>query len=167
MAEAAQNDGCNLLTSFFKRKRAGRPKKRGNSANDDVQAQPTISKKKKKHGPIPNHKKDAPPAQMMKIAKPAGGATLATLHAPTRKTKKARTNWGKCKAKLQLEKAVKEWDEKGERAVDDNGEPLQLKAFSNVVGIPTEPLTGDPATTATAPPASSTGEPVADTGSPP
>ena len=31
---------------------------------------------------------------------------------------------------------MKEWDEKGERAFDDNGEPLQLKAFSNVVGVP-------------------------------
>ena len=39
-AEAARNDGCNLLTDYFKRNRAGRPKKRGNSANDNVQAQP-------------------------------------------------------------------------------------------------------------------------------
>jgi hypothetical protein len=52
-AEAARNDGCNLLTDFFKKNRAGRPKKRGNSANDDVQAQPAISNKKKKRGPIP------------------------------------------------------------------------------------------------------------------
>jgi hypothetical protein len=104
-AEAARNDGCNLVTDFFKKNSAGRPKKRGNSANDDVQAQPAISNKKKKRGPIPNHKKDAPPAQMMKIAKPAGGAAVATLDAPTQKTKKARTNWGKGEAKLQLEKA--------------------------------------------------------------
>jgi hypothetical protein len=113
-AEAARTDGCNLVTDFFKRSRAGRPKKRGNLANDDVQAWPPISKKRKKRGPIPNHKKGAPPAQMMKIAKPAGGAAVATLDAPTQKTKKARTNWGKGDAKLQLEKAVKEWDEKGE-----------------------------------------------------
>jgi hypothetical protein len=136
-AEAARNDGCNLVTDFFKKNRAGRPKKRGNSANDDVRAQPAISHKKKKRGPIPNrHKKDAPPALMMKIAKPVGGAAVATLDAPTQKTKKARTNWGQGKAKLQLEKAVKEWDEKGEQAFDGNGEPLQLKAFSKVVGIP-------------------------------
>jgi hypothetical protein len=56
-AEAARTDGCNLVTDLFKRSRAGRPKKRGNSANDDVEARPTISKKRKKRGPIPNHKK--------------------------------------------------------------------------------------------------------------
>jgi hypothetical protein len=49
-AEAARNDGCNLVTDFFKKNRAGRPKKRRNSANDDVQAQPAISNKKKKRG---------------------------------------------------------------------------------------------------------------------
>jgi hypothetical protein len=69
MAEAANNDGCKLLTAFYKRKRTRRPNKRGKSANDNVQAQPTVNKKKKQ-GPILNHKKDAPPEQMMKIANP-------------------------------------------------------------------------------------------------
>jgi hypothetical protein len=50
--------------------------------------------------------------------------------------KKSRTNWGKGKAKLKFEKAVKEWDEKGEQTLDCNGEPHQLKLFSNLVGIP-------------------------------
>ena len=56
-AEAARTDGCNLVTDFFKKNRAGRPKKGSNSANDDVQAQPAISNKKKERGPTPNHKK--------------------------------------------------------------------------------------------------------------
>jgi hypothetical protein len=59
-----------------------------------------------------------------------------TVDAPTQKVKKSRTNWGKGKAKLKLEKAVKEWDEKGEKILDCNGEPHQLKMFSNLVGIP-------------------------------
>jgi hypothetical protein len=55
-AEAARTDGCNLLTDFFKRARPGRPKKRRNSAKDCVQAQPAISNKKRKRGPIPKEK---------------------------------------------------------------------------------------------------------------
>jgi hypothetical protein len=39
---------------LLKRARPGRPKKRGNSANDKIQAQPAISNnKKKKRGPVP------------------------------------------------------------------------------------------------------------------
>jgi hypothetical protein len=115
--EAATSQGCNVLTSFFKRARPGRPKKRGNAANDTIQAQPAISNKKKKRGPVPQ------------ITKPAGSmvsmvATVATRDAPMKQIKKARTNWGKGEAKLKLETAVKEWDEKGERAFDGNDEPL-------------------------------------------
>jgi hypothetical protein len=43
------------------------------------------------------------------------------------KAKMYRTNWGKGEAKLKLEKAVKEWDEKGERTLDCNGQPHQLE----------------------------------------
>jgi hypothetical protein len=64
MEEAAKSQGCNALTSHFKRARPGRPKKRGNSANDKIQAQPAISNKKKKRGPVPQIKKQAPVPQI-------------------------------------------------------------------------------------------------------
>jgi hypothetical protein len=127
--EAPKSQGCNVLTSYFNSARPGRPKKRGNSANDNIPDQPEISDKKKKRGPVPQ------------ITQPAGSmvsmvATVVTVDGPMQQMKKARTNWGKGEAKIKLEKAVQEWDEKGERAFDGNGEPLQLKAYSNVVGIP-------------------------------
>jgi hypothetical protein len=53
--EAAKSQGCNVITSYFKRAKPGRPKKRGNSANNKIQAQAAISnnKKKKKRGAVP------------------------------------------------------------------------------------------------------------------
>jgi hypothetical protein len=127
--EAAKSQGCNVLTFCFKRARPGRPKKRGNSANNNVQAQPAISNKKKMQGPVPQITESA--GSMVSMV-----AAVATLDAPMQQTKKARTNWGKSEAKIKLEKAVQEWDEKGKQTFDGNGKQLQLKACLNVVGIP-------------------------------
>jgi hypothetical protein len=39
-----------MLTSCFKRARSGQPKKRGNSANDNVQAQPATATRRRSEG---------------------------------------------------------------------------------------------------------------------
>jgi hypothetical protein len=103
-----------------------------------------MSNKKKKRGPVPQIKKKQAPVPQ--ITQPAASMVsvvvnaVVTVNAPMQQMKKARTNWGKGEAKIKLEKAAREWDEKGERAFDGNGEPLQLKACSNVVGIPCDTL---------------------------
>ena len=66
---------------------------------------------------------DDPPPKQVKKAK------LDHDLPPKQETNKSRTNWGKGEAKLKLEKAVEEWDEKGKGTFDSNGEPLHLKAL--------------------------------------
>jgi hypothetical protein len=106
-----------LLTDFFAKKkcRRGRPKKRGNLADDNITV---LAVKKAKSG--------RPPSKARVAKKPSFEVTK----------KPSRTNWGKGKQKERLSKAIDDWDSGGGNAIDSNGEPVSLTAFSNRVGIP-------------------------------
>ena len=130
-----------LLTDYFKRSRRGRPKKRGNLVNDTIEVVPH---KNKRHGPAQKKKAKLTAAPQDKPDKPPDKAKLKVapfaVSTEAAKQKQTRTNWAKGKAKVQLETAVNEWDEKCDRYFDSNGEALSMRQFSNVVGIPLNTL---------------------------
>ena len=163
-SEAAATAAGNIpLTDFFRRARNGRPKKKGNLANDSIEVS---SRKKKKRGPVPK-RKDAPVVITGAAKKGAGKGGKQGLASPKRKDapvvvtraakkgtgkggadvpavkdyiqlkKKApRTNWGVGEAKESMEIAVSDWFGKTGDALDDNDEQYGLAQYSNVVKIP-------------------------------
>jgi hypothetical protein len=112
--EGKQNN--HLLTDFFKRRRLGRPKKKGNLASDRI----IVVKRGVDNKPVKHHdasKRKAPPSKVLQV-------------------KKARANYGSGEGLEKLTAAVTEWNAGTGRALDSNGEKRGLVQFSNVVGIP-------------------------------
>ena len=124
--EGKQNN--HLLTDFFKRRRLGRPKKKGNLARDriDVAKQGRAAsaavdnKTEMVHEAWKASKKNkAPPSEVLKVVK------------------KARANYSSGEALEKLTTAVNEWNAGTGRALDSNGEKRRgLAKFSNLFGIP-------------------------------
>jgi hypothetical protein len=108
-----------LLIDFFKRRRLGRPKKKGNFASDHI----IIAKQ----GPVASvnnkpvmhdaSKGKAPPSKVLQ-------------------GKKARANYSSGEGLEKLTAPVKEWNAGTERALDSNGEKHGLVQFSTMFGIP-------------------------------
>lgn len=115
------------LTDFFKRKRVGRPKKRGNLPGDTIAPK---EHKKHKRGPVPKPK--PPPSKPS--AKPPPTAK-APPEASEKKLVQKRVNWAKGEAKERLETAVNAWLSDGPSTFDDNGEKYSQKQFANVSKI--------------------------------
>ena len=109
-AASAVASGNTVLTDYFKRIRRGRPKKSGNMASDDIVVSKTM-----RRGPVPGSKKrkPSPPHSTKNLAN-------AQVQPPEKRVVKRRTNCGEGEAKINMEKAVSEWDGKTGRALDSN-----------------------------------------------
>ena len=86
--EGKQNN--HLLTDFFKRRRLGRPKKKGNLASDRI----IVVKRGVDNKPVKHHdasKRKAPPSKVLQV-------------------KKARANYGSREGLEKLTAAVTEWN---------------------------------------------------------
>jgi len=86
-AEAASASGNKLLTDYFKRPRAGRPKKSGNVPTDQIEPA-----RKKKRGPVPKAK-PKPQAKSKRVAQSTAPQKKQEPDVEPKK-KKTRTNWG-------------------------------------------------------------------------
>ena len=117
--EEGKNPNNHLLTDFFKRRRLGRPKKKGNLASDHIivsKRGPGASVNNKPVMRDASKRKD-PPSQVLPV-------------------KKARANYSSGEALENLTAAVNEWNAGTGRALDSNGEKHGLVQFSNIFGIP-------------------------------
>jgi len=111
-----------LLTDFYKRTTAGRPK------GSTVQ-------KHTKRGPVPQLKPPptvAPLNDNNQMKRPANTADSTS----NKKVKVNRINWAKGKGKAKLDIAINDFLGKRGTALDDNGEMLPLQAFLKISGIP-------------------------------
>ena len=113
-------EGFADISSFMKRRR-GRPKRRA-TIQEVVQA----SKKTRKQAAAPKRK-------------PTPATSLPTNK--TRESKKTRTNWSKGEDAKRMAMSVEDWLGKKGNALDDNGEVIPLRQFSNIVNIPYKTLT--------------------------
>ena len=122
-----------LLTDFFKRKRKGRPRARGNTPNNVITVEPH---KKKKRGPIPMNK--GPPMSKKKKFDASSFPTNQANHVAMAndRNKQKRVNYGQGFAKENLEQAIMEWDKKCGRSLHSNGEERSMECFAGVIGIP-------------------------------
>jgi hypothetical protein len=130
----AKARGNSTLFDYWRRSRAGRPKKSGNLASDKIVVKANNTKKKKS-GPVPKPKpgpvpKPKPTPRQKTTANEDGILQCA------QKPKQKRTNWSKGENLLKIASAVKDWEDETGEALDSNGEKLRLAVYSNVVGIP-------------------------------
>jgi hypothetical protein len=118
--EAAKARGLQSVQAAwgFKKKRRGRPKKKGNLASDKIVVVSARGAPKK-----PPVSKKKPPA-------------VQGQGQPPKKAKLPRINWGIGENLEKISRAHEEWISKIGRYLDSNGEARSLKEFSFEVGIP-------------------------------
>jgi hypothetical protein len=117
--EEGRQQNNHLLTDFYKRKRKGRPKKKGNLASDGIIVP--------KRGPVASV--DNPPVMPDASDRKAPPSGVLQM-------KKTGTNYNSGEGLEKLTAAINEWNAGNGRALDSNGEKCGLVQFSNMFGIP-------------------------------
>ena len=124
--EKCKANGFTSIESFMT-KRRGRPKKKKRILLQMARASGKAATVANQNRPSAKRRK--------KVIREADQQKATTISAVAEK-KGSRTNWSKGENAKILAKAVGDWLEKKGDAVDANGESVQLKPYSVIVGIP-------------------------------